>query len=129
VCAAYDEAVRQAGGIDLSILGLGQNGHLGYNEPPADQRSPTRAVTLTPESIRTGAAYWGSEENVPTRALTAGMTVLLAARATLLLVSGAHKREILHRTVTERPTPDVPASYLQRAAAVTVIADLEAAPR
>lgn len=122
-CHAYDEAIRAAGGIDLAILGLGPNGHLGFNEPPVDADAPTRVVSLTPESIASNGCYWGDAADVPRQALTAGMTVLLAARQTLLLVAGAHKREILHRTIAGPVTPEVPASWLHRAAHVTCLAD------
>jgi glucosamine-6-phosphate deaminase len=122
-CRAYDEAVQAAGSFDLSVLGLGPNGHLGFNEPPADPRSPTRVVTLTEESIESNARYWGGRDQVPRQALTAGMAVLLKARQTLLLVSGAHKHAILRRTVESAPSSDVPASFLQHAANVAVIAD------
>ena len=123
VCRAYDAAVRAAGGVDLAILGLGPNGHLGFNEPPAAPDAPTRVVDLTPESVVSNARYWGDPEEVPRRALTAGMEVLLAARQTLLLVSGTSKRAILRRVVEGPAVPDVPASFLQRSAGVTVLAD------
>ena len=122
-CRFYEAAVREIGGFDLSILGLGPNGHIGFNEPPSPPDAPTRVVDLTPESILSNARYWGGEDQVPRQALTCGMDLLLAARRTLLLVSGAHKYEILHRTVEGPQTPEVPASYLQSAPNVTVIAD------
>src|SRR5205807_8145018 len=112
-----------AGGYDLSVLGLGPNGHLGFNEPPCDAEVPTRMVELTEASIESNTHYWGGRERVPRRAVTAGMAQLLAARQTLLVVSGAHKREILLRAVIGPITPDVPASYLQQVANVTVLAD------
>ena len=127
-CPTYDQAVAAAGGFDLSVLGLGPNGHLGFNEPPVDADAPTREVTLTEASIVSNAPYWGGRDRVPRRALTAGMAQLLAARRTLLLVSGAHKRDILQRTVSGPVTPDVPASYLQTAANVTILADRDAWP-
>jgi glucosamine-6-phosphate deaminase len=122
-CRAYDAAVRAAGGLDLAVLGLGPNGHLGFNEPPSDAGAPTRIVALTEASIQSNARYWGGIDQVPRAAITAGMEVLLAAHRILLLVSGEHKREILHRTVAGPVDPQIPASYLQRAANVTVIAD------
>jgi glucosamine-6-phosphate deaminase len=122
-CRAYDASVRALGGFDISILGLGPNGHLGFNEPPSPPDAPTRLVHLTAESVASNARYWGGEDEVPRQALTCGMDLLLAARRTLLLVSGAHKHDILHRAVSGPQTPDVPASYLQSGPDVTVLAD------
>ncbi len=116
VCREYDAAVAAAGGFELAILGLGPNGHLGFNEPPIERDAPTRLVPLTPESIRSNARYWGDEDDVPREALTCGLASILAARQVLLVVSGPHKREILRRTLTAPPTADVPASWLQQAA-------------
>jgi glucosamine-6-phosphate deaminase len=127
-CRAYDAAVRAAGGIDLAVLGLGLNGHLGFNEPPAAPDAPTRVVDLTEESVESNARYWGGRDLVPRRAMTAGMAVLLAARQTLLVVSGERKREILRRTIAGPIGPGVPASYLRGAAEVTIIADRAALP-
>ena len=124
-CAEFDAQVARAGGIDLAVLGLGPNGHLGFNEPPSGPHSPTRALELTPESLSSNAAYW-RELPVPTHALTAGMNLILAARRVLLLVSGAHKREVLARALEGPRTPDLPASYL-RDSDLTVLADSEAA--
>ena len=123
-CAAFDAAVAAWGGIDLAVLGLGPNGHLGFNEPPSTADAPTRVVTLTPASLESNAGYWGGLP-VPHRAVTAGMDVILASKRVLLLVSGAHKREILHQTLEALITPDLPASLL-RGAALTVIADAAA---
>lgn len=122
-CRAYEATVRAAGGIDLAVLGLGPNGHLGFNEPPIGPDAPTRRVALTPASVESNARYWGGRDRVPTAALTAGMNILLAARRTLLIVSGAHKRDIVCRAVRGPIGPDVPASYLQRADSVTILAD------
>ena len=122
-CRRYEAAVHEVGGFDISILGLGPNGHLGFNEPPSLPNAPTRVVDLTPESIESNARYWGSEEQVPRRALTCGLDLLLSARRTLLVVSGTHKHQILHRSIEGPQTPDVPASYLQSASDVTVLAD------
>lgn len=109
-CARYDEAVQTSGGIDLALLGLGLNGHLGFNEPPSPADAPTRRVSLTPASLESNRAYWDAE--VPTHALTAGMAMILAARSTLLLVTGASKRAALQRLLSGPPGPDFPASLL-----------------
>ncbi len=124
-CRAFDAAVDAAGGIDLAVLGLGPNGHLGFNEPPSDVDAGTRVVALTPESIVSNASYWG-EGNVPPRAATAGMRLIMQARRVLLIVTGERKRAILQRTLAEPPTPLVPASLLRLREGVTVICDRDA---
>ena len=122
----FEAAIRALGGLDLAILGLGPNGHLGFNEPPSPPDAPTRTLTLTPESLASNRAYWG-ELAVPTRAITAGMDVILSARQTLLLVSGAHKREVLHAALEGPETPHLPASFLRRTH-LSVFADEAARP-
>ena len=119
--AQFEGEIRELGGLDLAILGLGPNGHLGFNEPPSPPDAPTRKLDLTPASLESNRVYWG-DLPVPTQAVTAGMNVILAARQTLLLVSGAHKRTVLRAALEEPETPDLPASLLRRTA-LTVIAD------
>jgi glucosamine-6-phosphate deaminase len=125
--AAFDARVSEEGGFDLAILGIGANGHIGFNEPPSDAAAPSRVVELSPASIASNAAYWG-EGDVPERAVTIGMAPLLAARTILLVVSGASKCEILRRALDGPVTPSVPASYLRRAGRVVVVADADAWP-
>ncbi len=124
-CDAYAREVQELGGIDLAILGLGPNGHLGFNEPPSGADAPTRVVTLSEASLKSNAAYWEGLE-VPRQALTVGMDLILGAKRCLLIVTGAHKRDILRRTLQGSVTPDVPASYLQ-GANLMVVADEAAA--
>jgi glucosamine-6-phosphate deaminase len=123
-CAAFDRDLGARGAIDLAILGLGTNGHLGFNEPPSDAASVTRAVDLTPDTIAANARYWGGEDDVPTRAVTLGLRTLLGARSILLLVSGASKHAIVRRALEGPVGEDVPASFLRTAqGAVTVLVD------
>ncbi|WP_407571690.1 glucosamine-6-phosphate deaminase [Deinococcus altitudinis] len=119
-CTHYDAQVSALGGIDLAVLGLGPNGHLGFNEPPSGPDAPTRVVPLSPESQVSNRVYWDRE--VPRQAVTAGMTVILAARASLLLVTGEHKRSVLRRVLNGPATPELPASLLG-GPDVTVLAD------
>lgn len=128
ICRDYVEKVTAAGGFDLAVLGLGPNGHLGFNEPPSVPDLPTRVVPLTPESIESNAGYWGDPEKVPRMSITAGMDILLQSRRVLLLASGEHKRDILYQTVKGPVTDQVPASFLQQHPNVTVIADQAAWP-
>jgi glucosamine-6-phosphate deaminase len=127
--AARDHAAAIAahGGIDIAILGLGLNGHLGFNEPPSSADAPTRVVTLSAESLASSATYWGGRP-VPERALTVGMHELLTARHTLLVVDGERKRDILRRVLAGPPSADLPASLLSDRPGVTLLADRAAWP-
>jgi glucosamine-6-phosphate deaminase len=122
-CAAYDRSVADAGGIDLAILGIGINGHVGFNEPPSDHWTITREVELTPETVDANARYWGQEEHISRRAVTVGMATLLSARQILLLASGRSKRNIVRRAMCGPISAKVPASLLRNAADVTVLVD------
>jgi glucosamine-6-phosphate deaminase len=123
-CAAYDRDRDARGPVDLAILGMGENGHLGFNEPPSGPEAVTRPVELSPTTIFANAGYWGSAADVPTRAVTMGLRHLLAARTIVLLVSGRSKRGIVHRALEDEIGPDVPASFLREAEGdVTVVVD------
>ena len=127
-CTSYARAIRAHGGFDLAVLGLGPNGHLGFNEPPAGPAATTRIVRLSDASVQSNSRYWGSPSQVPERAMTAGMDLILAARKVLLVVSGTHKSDVLRRISTGGIADDVPASHLRAAAQATVIADRNAWP-
>ena len=118
----HDEA---AIGLDLAIVGLGLNGHIGFNEPGSTAASPTRVVDLHRRS-REAAAGYGAEE-APERGITIGLARLLEARELWLLVTGARKAEILRAALEGPETPDVPASFLRRHPNLRVMADDAAA--
>jgi glucosamine-6-phosphate deaminase len=126
-CAAYDAAVEKTGGFDLCILGLGPNGHIAFNEPPAEETATTREVVLSDESLESNSSYWGGRDRVPLRAMTAGMRQILGSKRILLLVSGKKKRDILNKVMNGPVTREVPASYLQLHPNVLIIADEDAA--
>ncbi len=124
-----ERLIRDAGGIDLAVLGLGPNGHLGFNEPGSPFDSRTRLVTLAAESIRSNAVYWGSEAAVPRQGVTLGLGTLYEARQCLLIVSGESKAQILARTLEGPISPAIPATLLHRRSNATVIADRAALGR
>lgn len=122
-CRCFDEKLAAAGGLDVLVAGLGPNGHLGFNEPPSSPDSPSRIVDLTPESVQSNAAYWGCTDRVPRRAATTGLRAMLAARAIMVVVTGAHKRSILQSVLLGPVTSAVPASFLQQAPQTVILAD------
>jgi glucosamine-6-phosphate deaminase len=126
--ARHDAAIAAVGGLDVCLLGLGPNGHLGFNEPPSGPGAPTRVVDLAEASIESNARYWGSTAAVPQQAITVGMDRLLAARRTLLVVRGAAKRDILRGLVTEAVDNGLPASHLRGVPGTVLLADTEAWP-
>ena len=123
-CREYDRALDRAGGYDLAILGLGPNGHIAFNEPPADPESDAHVLDVTEESVDSAVRYWGSREEVPRRAITTGLRRLIAARRVLLVARGEAKRAALERTLGGDADPMTPASFLNRAADVTFLTDL-----
>lgn len=126
-CRRYDEAIQHAGGFDLVLLGIGINGHIGYNEPFSVKRSRTRLCTLDPITRRGVASDFFGEENVPTQALTVGLSGILAARRILLLAIGEHKAKIVVEALERSVNDRVPASYLQEHGDVRVLLDGPAA--
>jgi glucosamine-6-phosphate deaminase len=123
-CREYDRALDRAGGYDLAILGLGPNGHVAFNEPPADPESDAHVLDVTEESVESAVRYWGSREQVPRRAITTGLRRLIAARRILLVARGEAKRRALERALGGDADPMTPASFLNRSADVTFLTDL-----
>lgn len=126
-CARYEEAIREAGGIDIQVLGIGNNGHIGFNEPGSSAESTTRVVQLTQSTIEANARYFASVEEVPTQAVSMGIKTILGAKKVVLLASGEAKAEAVRLMLEGEPTADVPASLLQLHPDVTVIVDETAA--
>ncbi|MFL5551137.1 MAG: glucosamine-6-phosphate deaminase, partial [Gemmatimonadaceae bacterium] len=113
-CEAYEAAIKQAGGIDLQILGIGKTGHIGFNEPGSGSDSRTRRISLDTVTRRDAAADFFGEENVPTEAITMGVASIMEAREIALIATGEHKAAIIARAVEGEPDPDVAATYLQQ---------------
>ena len=125
---AYEAAIDQAGGVDLQLLGLGHNGHIGFNEPCDFFPTKTHGVVLTPMTREANSRLFaGGIDEVPTEALTMGIGTIMAARSVLLVVSGEGKATILRDVLQGPVTPQVPASILQFHPSVTVVADEAAA--
>lgn len=125
-CRRYEAELARHGGLDLLILGLGPNGHIGFNEPGSDWGTETRLVALSEETRRREARRFGSLDLVPTRAITMGIKTIMRARKILLLASGREKALALKKAVQGLITKAVPASVLQLHPEVTVILDREA---
>jgi glucosamine-6-phosphate deaminase len=126
-CATYEGKIRAAGGIDLVVLGIGANGHIGFNEPGSSLTSRTRLVAIQPETRMANAFLFEAiVENVPEAALTVGIGTIMEARKVLLLATGVSKAEAVSAMLSGPVTPDLPASYLRLHPNVTLLADQEA---
>ena len=129
-CAAYEERIASAGGIDLQLLGIGAVGHIGFNEPLSALRSRTRVKALSPKTIEQNAGSFGGDPSkVPRRAITMGVGTILDSRRILLLATGADKAEIIAKAVEGPVTSMISASALQLHPRGTVIVDEAAATR
>jgi glucosamine-6-phosphate deaminase len=123
-CLRYEHAIADAGGIDLQVLGIGTNGHIGFNEPAPGLEARTHRVTLKPETRRSNAALFGGDESaVPREALSMGMGTILRSRRIVLLATGASKASCVERVVHGNVTTEVPASFLQLHGDVDVMVD------
>ncbi|RSK47951.1 glucosamine-6-phosphate deaminase [Hymenobacter rigui] len=122
-CRRYEEQIREAGGIDLQVLGIGRTGHIGFNEPGSGAASRTRLITLDHITRTDAASDFYGEENVPRRAITMGVGTILEAREIVLLAWGEGKAAVVKRMVEGEPTDSVPATYLQQHPNVRVILD------
>ena len=122
-CKQYDAIVAASGGADLQLLGLGHNGHIGFNEPAEVFPKGTHCVDLTESTIKANARFFASIEEVPTQAYTMGIQTIMSAKKILLVASGADKADIIEKAFFGDVTPWVPASILQLHQDVTVVGD------
>ena len=129
-CAAYEEAIAGAGGVDLQILGIGTDGHIGFNEPGSSLASRTRIKTLTRQTRLDNARFFGGDvDKVPTHCLTQGLATIMSARHVLLVATGTGKAEAVHQLVEGPVSAMWPATILQHHPHVTVLVDDAAASR
>lgn len=122
-CSRYNEIIHQVGGIDLQLLGLGQNGHIGFNEPDDHFSLETHCVDLTPSTIEANKRFFEKKEDVPRQAYTMGIKTIMQAKKVLLVASGKEKAQALRDAVHGPVTPALPASILQYHKNVYIVAD------
>lgn len=126
-CEEYEVMITQAGGIDIQVLGIGQNGHIGFNEPAEAFDAKTHLVDLQESTIKANARFFEKEEDVPRQAISMGVGSIMKARRILMVANGAAKAKAIAAALEGPITPQVPASALQMHPDVTVIVDQEAA--
>lgn len=122
-CAQYDRIIEEHNGIDLQLLGIGRNAHIGFNEPDSCFACGTHQVTLTESTIAANTRFFEDEAQVPRKAYSMGMQAIMQAKRVLLIASGADKAEAIRNSFFGPVTPQVPASILQLHRDVIVIAD------
>ncbi|MFB5678579.1 glucosamine-6-phosphate deaminase [Paenibacillus terreus] len=125
-CAAYDRLIDEIGPVDLQLLGIGHNGHIGFNEPGPRLVGGTHVVDLVERTRQANARFFSSIDEVPAQAITMGVASILKAKQILLVARGAEKAEIIHRALTGPITTECPASLLQCHPNVVVLLDREA---
>ena len=126
-CKRYEEVVKALGGQDLQLLGMGHNGHIGFNEPADEFVKETHCVDLQESTIQANKRFFEKVEDVPTQAYTMGINTIMQAKMILVIVSGADKAEIVKKAFFGPVTPQVPASILQMHPNVVVVVDEAAA--
>ena len=122
-CKEYDEMVEKDGGIDLQLLGIGQNGHIGFNEPDSALEVKTHVTGLTESTIKANARFFASEADVPTKALTMGIGTILGAKKIIILANGAAKHDAVTKMLAGKLDTSCPASMLNLHNDVVVICD------
>lgn len=128
-CLNYEKKIKEAGGIDIQVLGIGVNGHIGFNEPAINFEAETHLVNLDEKTIESNSRFFNSIEEVPVKAISMGIKTIMHSRKIILLASGKSKAEAIALTVKGKISPEVPASILQLHKDVTLIVDKEAASK
>ena len=124
----YNQLLNDRGPVDIQILGIGENGHIGFNEPGTDLHSETHIVDLTESTIRANSRYFESESDVPQQAVSMGLASILKAKRIILLAFGEKKKEAIHQLMNNQVTKDIPSTILHAHPNVEVYVDDEAAP-
>ncbi|MHB9922003.1 glucosamine-6-phosphate deaminase [Clostridium botulinum] len=128
-CKEYERKIDKAGGIDLQILGIGVNGHIGFNEPNISFESETHLVKLNEKTIESNSRFFSSKEEVPTKAISMGIKSIIHSKKIILLACGSAKSDAVSKAINGKITPNIPASILQLHRDVVVIIDKEAASK
>ncbi|MCY6959820.1 glucosamine-6-phosphate deaminase [Clostridium brassicae] len=128
-CKNYDKRIVEVGGIDLQVLGIGVNGHIGFNEPDISFESETHLVNLDEKTIESNSRFFNSKEEVPTKAISMGIKTIMHSKKIILLACGNSKANAIFETINGKINPNMPASILQLHRDVVVIVDKEAASK
>lgn len=126
-CILYDKMIDDNGGIDIQVLGIGNNAHIGFNEPTINFNKGTHVVTLDESTRQANARFFNSIDEVPTKAITMGTGAIFKSKKILLLASGKNKAKAVYNTIHGKVTPEVPSSILQFHKDVIIILDKKAA--
>ena len=126
-CKQYEALIKKSGRIDLQVLGIGDNGHIGFNEPDISLNTQTHLVNLTTKTIQANSRFFNNVQEIPKQAITMGIGTIMRARKIILLANGKRKARVIERTINSPITTKVPASVLQLHNDVTIMVDQEAA--
>jgi glucosamine-6-phosphate deaminase len=126
-CDRYDSLIKEAGGVDIQVLGIGNNAHIGFNEPTVNFEKGTHLVELEESTIEANSRFFDNIEDVPKKAITMGVGSIFKSKKVMLIATGENKAEAIYNTVYGKVVPEVPASILQFHSDIVLILDKEAA--
>jgi glucosamine-6-phosphate deaminase len=121
----YDHLIAEKGGLDLTVVGIGRNGHIAFNEPGTRAQSWTHCVELTESTRQANASFFSGIDNVPEHAVTMGLATIMESRKLILIASGEHKKDILEESFAQGVNTQIPASLLQLHEALTILSDFD----